>query len=188
MSEISRAVLFGKLDTLLFTSLESATAFCKLRGNPYVELVHWLHQLMQQQDGDLQHIIRHFALDEQALTRDIIAGPSDALPRGASSVSDLSEHIDSAVERAWVYGSLKYGVNRIRGGHLLIGLLKTRNLANVLKGISPQFSKNQCRCLERELLRRCWPPVKRASRLWWRRPTLARRRRRRVRWLSTDRT
>lgn len=73
MSEISRAVLFGKLDTLLFTSLESATAFCKLRGNPYVELVHWLHQLMQQQDGDLQHIIRHFALDEQALTRDIIA-------------------------------------------------------------------------------------------------------------------
>lgn len=140
MSEISRAVLFGKLDTLLFTSLESATAFCKLRGNPYVELVHWLHQLMQQQDGDLQHIIRHFALDEQALTRDIIAA-LDALPRGATSVSDLSEHIDSVVERAWVYGSLKYGVNRIRGGHLLIGMLKTWNLANVVKGISSQFSK-----------------------------------------------
>ena len=108
MSEISRAVLFGKLDTLLFTSLESATAFCKLRGNPYVELVHWLHQLMQQQDGDLQQVIRHFALDEQQLTRDIVAA-LDALPRGASSVSDLSEHIDSAVERAWVYGSLKFG-------------------------------------------------------------------------------
>ncbi|EAA0892701.1 type VI secretion system ATPase TssH [Salmonella enterica] len=140
MSEISRAVLFGKLDTLLFSSLESATAFCKLRGNPYVELVHWLHQLLQQQDGDLQHIIRHFALDGQALARDIITA-LDALPRGASSVSDLSEHIDSAVERAWVYGSLKYGVNRIRGGHLLIGLLKTWNLANVVKGVSPQFSK-----------------------------------------------
>ncbi len=69
MSEISRAVLFGKLDTLLFTSLESATAFCKLRGNPYVELVHWLHQLMQQQDGDLQQVIKHFSLDENALTR-----------------------------------------------------------------------------------------------------------------------
>ncbi|WP_312951347.1 type VI secretion system ATPase TssH [Superficieibacter sp.] len=139
MSEISRAVLFGKLDTLLFTSLESATAFCKLRGNPYVELVHWLHQLMQQQDGDLQQAIRHFSLDEQALTRDIVAA-LDALPRGATSISDLSEHIDSAVERAWVYGSLKYGVSRIRGGHLLAGILKTWNLANVLKSISPQFS------------------------------------------------
>ncbi len=88
----------GKLDTLLFTSLESATAFCKLRGNPYVELVHWLHQLMQQSGGDLQQAIRHFSLDEQALTRDIVAA-LDKLPRGASSVSDLSEHIDTAVER-----------------------------------------------------------------------------------------
>ena len=140
MSEISRAVLFGKLDTLLFTSLESATAFCKLRGNPYVELVHWLHQLMQQQDGDLQQLIRYFSLDEDALTRDIVAA-LDRLPRGASAVSDLSEHIDSAVERAWVYGSLKFGVQQIRGGHLLIGMLKTFNLANLLKGISPQFSR-----------------------------------------------
>ncbi len=35
---------------------------------------------------------------------------------------------------------LKYGVSRIRGGHLLIGILKTWNLANVLKSISAQFS------------------------------------------------
>lgn len=140
MSEISRAVLFGKLDTLLITSLESATSFCKLRGNPYVELVHWLHQLMQQQDSDLQHIILHFDLDEQVLTRDIIAA-LDALPQGASSVSDISEHIDSAVERAWVYGSLKYGVNVIRSGHLLMGLLNTWNLASVLRGISSQFAR-----------------------------------------------
>lgn len=140
MSEISRAVLFGKLDTLLFTSLESATAFCKLRGNPYVELVHWLHQLMQHQDGDLQQLIRYFSLDETALTRDMTAA-LDRLPRGASAVSDLSEHIDSAVERAWVYGSLKFGVQQIRGGHLLAGMLKTFNLANLLKGISAEFGR-----------------------------------------------
>ena len=140
MSEISRAVLFGKLDTLLFTSLESATAFCKLRGNPYVELVHWVHALMQQDRGDLQQVIRHFSLDEQALTRDILSA-LDALPRGATSVSDLSEHIDTAVERAWVYGSLKYNATRIRGGQLLIGLLKTWSLATVLKGISSQFER-----------------------------------------------
>lgn len=138
MSEISRAVLFGKLDKPLLTSLESATAFCKLRGNPYVEIVHWLHQLMQH-DGDLQRLIRHFSLDEAALMRDIVAA-LDRLPRGASAVSDLSEHIDSAVERAWVYTSLKFNAAEIRGGHLLIGILKTFNLANLLKSISPQFS------------------------------------------------
>ena len=140
MSEISRSVLFGKLDSLLFTSLESATAFCKLRGNPYVELAHWLHQLMQAQDGDLQQIIRHFALDEDQLTRDIVDA-LDRLPRGASAISDLSEHIDSAVERAWVYGSLKFGAHAIRGGHLLLGILKTYSLRHLLKAISGQFDR-----------------------------------------------
>ncbi len=140
MSEISRSVLFGKLDSLLFTSLESATAFCKLRGNPYVELAHWLHQLMQSPDGDLQQIVRHFALDEGQLARDIVEA-LDRLPRGASAISDLSEHIDSAVERAWVYGSLKFGAARIRGGHLLLGILKTYSLRHLLKAISPQFER-----------------------------------------------
>ncbi|MBC8953170.1 type VI secretion system ATPase TssH [Xenorhabdus sp. PB62.4] len=140
MSEISRSVLFGKLNRILFTSLENATTFCKLRGNPYVELVHWLHQLMQQQNSDLQQLIRYFALDESALTKDIVTA-LDRLPRGASAISDLSEHIDNAVERAWVYGSLKFGVNEIRSAHLLTGILKTFNLRNALKSISPQFDR-----------------------------------------------
>ncbi|MBV6692933.1 type VI secretion system ATPase TssH [Serratia quinivorans] len=140
MSEISRSVLFGKLDSLLFTSLESATAFCKLRGNPYVELAHWLHQLMQAPEADLQQVIRHFALDEGQLARDIVEA-LDRLPRGASAISDLSEHIDSAVERAWVYGSLKFGAAQIRGGHLLLGILKTYSLRHLLKAISSQFDR-----------------------------------------------
>ncbi|HFK7187869.1 TPA: type VI secretion system ATPase TssH [Serratia odorifera] len=140
MSEISRSVLFGKLDSLLFTSLESATAFCKLRGNPYVELAHWLHQLMQAQDGDLQQIFRHFAVDEAQLARDIVEA-LDRLPRGASAISDLSEHIDNAVERAWVYGSLKFGAQTIRGGHLLLGIQKTYSLRHQLKAISGQFER-----------------------------------------------
>ena len=47
MSEINRAALFGKLNPLAYRAIEGATVFCKLRGNPYVELVHWLHQILQ---------------------------------------------------------------------------------------------------------------------------------------------
>ena len=47
MSEISRVALFGKLNSLGYKAIESATVFCKLRGNPYVELVHWFHQILQ---------------------------------------------------------------------------------------------------------------------------------------------
>ncbi|AFN35186.1 type VI secretion system ATPase TssH [Taylorella equigenitalis] len=140
MSDINRTDLFGKLNTLLYRSLEGATSFCKLRGNSFVELVHWIHQILHEHDSDLQKIIRHFDLRIETVERDVVAS-LDELPRGASSVSDLSEHIDSATERAWVYGSLKYGDARIRSGYLILGILKTNSLRSVLYGISSEFKK-----------------------------------------------
>ena len=53
MTEISRTALFGKLNPVAYRAIESATVFCKLRGNPYVELVHWLHQILQAQDSEI---------------------------------------------------------------------------------------------------------------------------------------
>ncbi|WP_447992211.1 type VI secretion system ATPase TssH [Achromobacter spanius] len=140
MSDIGRIELFGKLNPLLYQALEGATAFCKLRGNPYVELVHWVHQILHAQDSDLHRIARAFELDLGQLQADLTA-EMDRLPAGAGSVSDLSEHIDHAVERAWVLGSLRYGAARIRSGHLLAGLVRTYALRHVLLGMSPQFSR-----------------------------------------------
>ena len=47
MTEINRSTLFGKLNSLAYKAIEGATVFCKLRGNPYVELVHWIQQILQ---------------------------------------------------------------------------------------------------------------------------------------------
>ena len=63
MSEISRSALFGKLNSLAYKAIESATVFCKLRGNPYVELSHWLHQIVQSPDSDVHRILRRFEID-----------------------------------------------------------------------------------------------------------------------------
>jgi type VI secretion system protein VasG len=140
MAEISRASLFGKLNSLAYKSLESATLFCKMRGNPYVELVHLLHQILQLQDSDLHRIVRHFGLEPSRLAADMMAA-LDRLPRGSTSISDLSSHLEESVERAWVYGTLLFGETQIRSGHLLVGILKTSELRNVLLGISREFAK-----------------------------------------------
>ncbi|MFN3628641.1 MAG: type VI secretion system ATPase TssH [Casimicrobiaceae bacterium] len=140
MSDISRTALFGKLNPLLYKSIEGATVFCKLRGNPYVELVHWLHQILSNNDSDLHRIIRHFNLDASKLATDLTRA-LDRLPRGATAISDLSEHIEMAVERAWVYGTLKYGDAQVRGGYLLVGMVKTNTLRAILYGISREFEK-----------------------------------------------
>jgi len=140
MADISRVALFGKLNSLCYRAIESSTVFCKLRGNPYVELGHWVHQLLQMQDSDLVRIIRHYELDPATLARDLTAA-LDRLPRGSTSVTDLSSQLIDAVERAWVYGTLMFGESQIRSSHLLIGMLKTNGLKNALFALSKQFEK-----------------------------------------------
>lgn len=131
---VSRSALYGKLTGPMFRSLESATAFCKLRSNPYVELTHWLHQLMQQTDNDIHHMLRHYRISsadvEKALLRQL-----DMLPAGASAISDFSHHIDLSIEKAWMLASIRYGDPRIRSGWLLLAWLTTPELHRVLKTI-----------------------------------------------------
>jgi type VI secretion system protein VasG len=140
MAEISRVALFGKLNSLCYRAIESSTVFCKLRGNPYVEMIHWVHQILQLQDSDLHRIIRHYELDGAVLARDLTAA-LDRLPRGATSVTDLSSQLEETVERAWVFGTLMFGESQVRSGHLVFGMLKTANLRNALYAMSRQFER-----------------------------------------------
>jgi len=140
MAEIERAKLFGKLNSIGYKSVEGATVFCKLRGNPYVEMVHWLQQIVQLQDSDLHRIIKHFEIDPSRLAADMTAA-LDKLPRGATSISDFSPHLEEAVERGWVYGTLLYNESAVRTSHLILGMLNTKHLKNLLLGISGEFGR-----------------------------------------------
>ncbi|MCU9849884.1 type VI secretion system ATPase TssH [Defluviimonas sp. WL0024] len=140
MTEISRVALFGKLNRLGYQAVESATVFCKMRGNPYVELSHWLHQILNGQDSDLHRIIQHYKLDPGRIATELTRS-LDSLPRGASTISDLSDHLMDAMERGWVWGSLLYSANQVRTGYLLLGMLKTPALRNILQTMSPELAK-----------------------------------------------
>ena len=143
MTEINRAALFGKLNPLAYKAIESATVFCKMRGNPYVELVHWLNQILQGQDSDLHRIIRRFQLDPAGLARDFTES-LDRLPRGSRSISDLSSDVEEAVERAWTYRHP--AVRRVPGAHRPSDGRHPEDpgaASGALLGISRQFDKVQ---------------------------------------------
>lgn len=140
MSNISRVSLFAKLNPIAFKSVEGATVLCKLRGNPYMELVHWVAQILQQDDSDWHHILRYFEIDAGSLLADVQRA-LERQPGGAQGISDLSESITNTVERAWVYASLMYGAQKVRTGHLLVALLKTDFLAQELFRISARFKQ-----------------------------------------------
>ncbi|WP_312240105.1 type VI secretion system ATPase TssH [Pantoea sp.] len=136
----SRKNLFGKLDVTLFKSIESATTLCKLRGNPYVELVHWINQLWHQGDSDFKQILRFFEVDIDTMERGL-AQSLARLPTGASTISDFSYHIELAIERAWIYTSLERSESRIRSGHLLMAMLTTMELRRALFSLSSAFER-----------------------------------------------
>lgn len=156
MSEISRTALFGKLNPLGYKAIEGATVFCKMRGNPYVELEHWFAQLLQAQDSDLHRVIQHYGLDISVIAKDMTAA-LDRLPRGATAISDFSPHIESAIERAWTYATLQFGEAQVRTGYLLVGMLKTPSLRNPLMGLSKQFEKVKVEDLADNFAKVCDP-------------------------------
>jgi type VI secretion system protein VasG len=139
MAEIKRTTLFGKLNSIGYKSIEGATIFCKMRGNPYVESAHWFHQLLQNQDSDLHRIFRHFQIDGSRLAADLI-GALDRLPRGATAISDFSADIPNAIERAWVYGTLMFGESQVRTGHLVVGYLNSE-LKHKFLAVSRELAK-----------------------------------------------
>ncbi len=140
MSEINRVSLFGKLNSLGYKSIESATTFCKLRGNEYVELLHWFNIILQLQDSDLHHIIKRFDINAAHLAKDFTEA-LDKLPRSSTSMIDLSSKVEQAVERGWVYATLLFGDTQVRTGYLIIGILKTPELRNALAAMSKEFLK-----------------------------------------------
>lgn len=139
MSKLSRADLFRKLNPLLYKSLESATTLAKIRSNPRVELGHWLNQILNQTDSDLHRVLRQFGVDAGVLLADL-ATSLEKLPNAASPL-DFSRDVESAIESAWLYTSVKFNATRIRSAYLLYGLLMEDELRRALYALSREFGR-----------------------------------------------
>jgi type VI secretion system protein VasG len=140
MAKLKRQDMFSKLDKAAWKALESATVLCKARGNPYVELAHWLNQIVLAGNTDFTAAAHYFALDETALTRDLVRAMG-GLPNGASAIADFGDEVDMAIKEAWMVASLVFRQGAIRTGHLLIALKQTPALTRTLHDISGEFVK-----------------------------------------------
>lgn len=140
MAEIKKTALFGKLTPATYKALEAAVVACKLRGNPYVELAHWVDQLLRHPNMDVVLIVRAFELKPERLAVDTTVAV-DQLPRGATAISSFSGHITVALEQGFLWSAVFFDAPRIRSGHLLLGILKHEQLRQILYRISPEFEK-----------------------------------------------
>jgi type VI secretion system protein VasG len=140
MAELSRAALFGRLGALAYRAVEGGTTLGKARGHARIELAHWLLQLLQSADSDLHRIAAHAELDRGAIAREL-ALALERLPCRSGQTLDLSTDVLDAAERGWMYGSLMYGVEQVRTGHLLIGIVASPSLRRALRACTPTLGR-----------------------------------------------
>ncbi|MBE1710969.1 MULTISPECIES: type VI secretion system ATPase TssH [Mesorhizobium] len=135
-----RKELVAKLNPTGLRAFKAAADTAKMRGNPYVELVHFVQQLVLSERSDVQMIVADAGLDVSRLTADMTRA-IDKLPYGATSVEEFSDHIFHAIQEGWSLATLEFGVEEVRSAHILLACLKTPALEGLVSKISAEFDK-----------------------------------------------
>jgi len=140
MTIITRDTVFGRLGEFSMKSLQGAFEFATLRGDTYIEPVHWLDRWLRAENGDASLILERLQVPRDALLKDIEAALS-GMVRERSSRLDFSRELELVMERGWISASLLFGQSRIRTGHLLHGMLEDTRLRRLACDISPLFKR-----------------------------------------------
>nr|WP_275423128.1 MULTISPECIES: type VI secretion system ATPase TssH [unclassified Modicisalibacter] len=123
--------MFDKLNDPCREAMEGAAALCLAERQYEVDIEHLLTKLLDSDDNDVLRIARHYdvVLDRLASQlEETIA----TFKTGNTRTPALSPRITRLIERAWVIASIDHGEVQIRGGHLLLALLRDDELRRVI--------------------------------------------------------
>ena len=132
--------LIGKLTDTTRRSLESAAGLCLSRTNYEVEPEHWFAKLLEQPDGDLGRICRHFDLEPDQALRDLTRA-LDRFKTGNGKNPALSPDIEDLAREAWVLSSINLGLSTVRSGAVLLAALNHRTVQRRLQDACPTLGK-----------------------------------------------
>src|SRR5215216_3830602 len=141
--------LIATLNDTCRGALEAGAGLCLSRTNYDVDIEHLLTKLIEAEDTDLVHVIRHFEIDQARLTRDITKA-LDGLKTGNSRTPALSPRLPRLIQDAWLMASVEYGAEKVRSGHLILSLLANDDLARLAREISKEFHRVSLESLRKE--------------------------------------
>ena len=140
MSDISLETVTGKLNRVGYDAFMQALRQAKGAGNRNLELAHWMYHILANDRSDISLTVDHFKLDKAKLLKDL-ATAIDGLRKQETEMPGISTQITDSLDRGWYYATLFFGETQIRTGHLLIGILKSRELRRALQQLSAQLSQ-----------------------------------------------
>ena len=139
MSEISLETVAGKLNRVGYDAFMKALRHAKGEGNRHVELAHWLYHLLSNDRSDIAVTLQQMGVDRGRVLADLektIAG----FKRNVTEMPGISSHLADALDRGWHYATLLFGEAQIRSGHVLVAILRTRDLYRAVAQVSALLS------------------------------------------------
>ena len=147
---VKRKELVGKLNPTCLKAFSAAAQMAKARGNPYVELAHFITALADTERSDIAILLESAGVDRAQFDGELVKA-IDALPHGAGSVEEFSDHIFRAIQEAWNYGSLEFGDETVRSAYILLGCLQVPVLEGLLFKMSLEFDKIEPKSMAAQL-------------------------------------
>ncbi len=140
--------LIGKMNDITRKAMESAAGLCLSRTNYDIEIEHFLVKLLDEQDSDLAHILKHFGVNNSRFTAELNRS-LDKLKTGNARRPVFSPSLVDLCLAAWNVGSLDFDATEIRSGFAIIALLTD----DKLKRLAADFS-NELQMIQAEVLKR----------------------------------
>jgi type VI secretion system protein VasG len=147
---VKRKELVGKLNETCLRAFSAAAQSAKSRGNPYVELAHFIEALSRSERSDFDILCQSAGVDGARLEGDIQRA-LDKLPHGAGAVEEFSDHIFHAIREAWTFGKMEREEDQVRSAHVLLAAMKVPVLEGLMLKISLEFDKIDPDSLEPQL-------------------------------------
>jgi type VI secretion system protein VasG len=147
---VKRKELVGKLNETCLRAFSGAAQAAKARGNPYVELAHFIEALSRAERSDFEILCQSAGVDAARLEGDLQRA-LDRLPHGASAVEEFSDHIFHAIREAWTMGKMEHEDDQVRSAYILLAAMKTPVLEGLMLKISLEFEKIDPASLEGQL-------------------------------------
>ncbi|AZL59589.1 type VI secretion system ATPase TssH [Tabrizicola piscis] len=147
---VKRKELVGKLNETCLRAFSAAAQTAKSRGNPYVELAHFIEALSRSERSDFDILCQSAGVDGARLEGDIQRA-LDKLPHGAGAVEEFSDHIFHAIREAWTFGKMEREEDQVRSAHVLLAAMKVPVLEGLMLKISLEFDKIDPDSLEPQL-------------------------------------
>lgn len=115
------STLLRRLNPYCAKALEAAAGLCQTRAHVEITPEHWLLKLLEQGNGDITVVARHYQLNMDEIWQGLLSY-LDALQHTVNQKPSLSASLVSLLQAAWLKASLEDHEDTIRSVHILEAL------------------------------------------------------------------